>query len=79
MLDWVRSDTYFRVPNKRVPREIAEGLTQLEAHLLIWFAKYESWIPDHPERALVFLGDESGHGPGFPRELQDDVEIYLKT
>ena len=64
-LDWLQSDTYFRAPQRKVPLEIRGELLALEAHLLVWLAKYEAWITDHAEHALVFVDDELKHGPGF--------------
>ncbi|MEO7996121.1 MAG: hypothetical protein ABI852_01685 [Gemmatimonadaceae bacterium] len=69
LLKWIQADAEFRV---RVPGETPRGalakyLADLEAHLYLWQAKYRTWIPDHPERALVYLADEERHGVGFPR------------
>jgi hypothetical protein len=36
-------------------------------------AKFEYWIPDKPERALVFMADENEHGIGFPLGIDDLV------
>jgi len=47
--------------------KLAVFLAQLEAHLVLWVAKYEAWISDQPEHALVFLADEEKHGVGFPK------------
>ena len=33
---------------------------------MLWHAKYEAWIPNHPEHALVYMADEKHHGLGFP-------------
>ena len=70
LLEWLRADRYFRAVPPRHTRlgTLALFLAQLEAHLLVWMAKYEAWIPDHPEHALVFLADEERHGIGFPKE-----------
>ena len=69
LLEWLRSDRYFRAapPSHRRLGQLALFLTQLEAHLVIWAAKYEAWIPDHPDHALVFLADEDHHGVAFPK------------
>jgi hypothetical protein len=58
-------------------RELAEELFALEIHLTLWHAKFESWIPGHPEHALVYLDDEKAHGLGFPtpREGSDRVAM----
>jgi len=68
LLKWLQTDTEFRVaPTDRTPRgKLAQYLVSLEAHLLLWQAKYRIWIPEHPERALVYLDDEKRHGLGFP-------------
>jgi len=50
----------------------------LQAHLLLWLAKYEIWIPASPEHALVYLADEKEHGVGFPRGLDELVDATLK-
>ena len=69
LLKWLAADTEFRVrPPGETPRaRLAKYLADLEAHLLLWQAKFKTWIPDHPERALVYLGDEERHGVPFPR------------
>jgi len=68
LLDWLRADRYFRAASPSHPRlgSLALFLAGLEAHLILWVAKYEAWIPNHPEHALVFLADEERHGVGFP-------------
>lgn len=69
LLEWLRADRYFRAvsPSHHRLGSLALFLAQLEAHLVLWIAKYEAWIPDHPEHALVFLADEEKHGVGFPK------------
>ena len=44
----------------------------------MWLAKYEAWIPGHPEHALVYVNDEQKHGVGFPRELDAALADRLK-
>ena len=68
LIGWLRADTYFRAlsPARRRLGSIALFLAQLEAHLLLWHAKYEAWIPAHEEHCLVYLADEQQHGLGFP-------------
>jgi hypothetical protein len=68
--DWLKADTRFKtgnVPSVR-SRELAAELFALEMHLLLWHAKYESWIPKSPEHALIYMNDEQKHGVGFPKE-----------
>lgn len=74
-LDWLREDTYFKsLANQQTPiGEIARLLNQLEAHLVLWFAKYEIWIPNQEHHALVYLGDEKQHGIEFPKGPIDKV------
>lgn len=69
LLVWLAADTEFRIaPAGDSPRGLlADYLADLEAHLLLWRAKYNAWIPEHPQRALVYLADESKHGTPFPR------------
>ena len=69
LLEWLRADRHFRAisPSHRRLGSLALFLAQLEAHLVLWVAKYEAWIPEHPEHALVFLVDEERHGVGFPK------------
>jgi hypothetical protein len=79
LLDWLKADTYYRAmsPSHRRYGNLASFLAQLEAHLVMWFAKYEAWIPDHPEHALVFLADEHKHGIRFPENGTDLVAEAL--
>jgi len=59
LLEWVRRDTYY---GSQKGTRLAERLAWLELHLLMWHCKYETWIPDQPQHALVFLDDEDEHG-----------------
>jgi hypothetical protein len=72
MLAWLEGDTYFRTRrgSESDEAQLASGLNQLEAHLWLWRAKYRSWIPDHPQHALVYLADEADHGLGFPQGIE---------
>lgn len=64
LLEWLRADCFFRAapPSHRHWGRRALFLADLEAHLVVWFAKYEAWIPNQPEHAVVFLADEEKHG-----------------
>lgn len=66
MLSWLGKDRYFKNENN----DLGAALRKLEAHLVLWLAKYEFWLPDNPERALVFLADEKDHGVGFPTGIE---------
>jgi len=66
MLKWLENDTYY----KSRADELGKALRQLEAHLVLWLAKYEFWIPNRDERALVFLADERQDGVGFPTGIE---------
>ena len=79
LLEWLQKDSVFRVrpPDKTLRGQLADYLADLEAHLLLWKAKYRIWIPDHPERALVYLADEERHGIGFPKNGARIVEKIL--
>jgi hypothetical protein len=70
MIDWLARDTHF----KGSTDDLASNLQTLEAHLLLWRAKYEFWIPDKPERAIVYMLDESEHGIGFPMGIEGLIE-----
>jgi len=76
MLEWLRNDTEFKTPRTRRPDdvELARALVRLEPHLLLWLAKYESWIPTNDHHALVYLDDESKHGVPFPRGIEELVQ-----
>jgi hypothetical protein len=80
MSDWLKADATFKagiMPGTR-SRELAKALFALEIHLLLWHAKYESWLPGHPEHALVYMADEKAHGLGFPTDrkiIEKGVEI----
>lgn len=66
---WLKLDRDF----KHKTDKLGFALQDLEAHLVLWHAKYEFWIPDHPERTLVYLADEERHGVGFPSGIEDLV------
>jgi hypothetical protein len=68
--EWLRADELFKtgaVKSKR-EKQLAEKLFALEIHLLLWHAKYQAWIPNQPQHALVYMVDENQHGLGFPSD-----------
>jgi hypothetical protein len=81
LLAWLSQDAEFKIgPAGKSPRaKLAAFLADLEAHLLLWRAKYNAWIPDHPERALVYLADESRHGTPFPKKGASLVLSVLQS
>ena len=76
---WLKSDTYFKAqkPSQAILGQLAQKLAALEAHLILWHAKYETWIPDTPQHALVYLADEEEHGIGFPSGIDEVVRKAL--
>jgi hypothetical protein len=79
LLSWLKQDTYYKAKAsaKGDLGVLAGCLTQLDAHLLLWMAKYEAWIPAQPKHALVYLADEERHGVGFPTALDGTVDRIL--
>jgi len=77
--EWLTHDTYYKVQSGKngLFNELAKQLNVLSVHLILWMAKYEIWIPDHPEHALVYLADEQQHGIGFPQGLDSTVAEIL--
>jgi len=73
-LKWLTADTFFKVKKN----ELAKKLVLLESHLILWFAKYKTWMPEHPEHALVYLNDEKNHGLGFPSGIENLVEQEIE-
>jgi hypothetical protein len=80
MIEWLKADTEFKLPrSRRGPRrELARLLSELEAHLLMWLAKYSAWIPETPSHALVFLADEERHGVPFPWGIEGTIANVLR-
>ena len=71
LLQWLREDSYFKAQSGGTPLgKLADALALLEVHLILWVAKYEVWIPDFKDHALVYLVDEKGHGIGFPKGIE---------
>jgi hypothetical protein len=79
MLAWLRDDADHRttVGKSGQKLELAKLLNQLDAHLLLWLAKYDAWIPNRPQHALVYLADEEEHGLGFPHGIDSAVEVVI--
>src|SRR5258708_6498609 len=67
ILDWLARDHFFKGQDTK----LGAALRKLNAHLVLWRAKFDVWIPDKPERALVYLGDERSHGVEFPHEIDE--------
>ena len=76
---WLAEDIDFRTQTGATGHrgELAAELNLLASHLLSWHAKYEMWIPNHPEHALVYLADEQEHGVGFPKGIEASVQKVL--
>ncbi len=76
---WLQSDLTCRTARAATGTrgELAAKLNQLDTHLRLWHAKYEAWIPEDPQHALVYLADEENHGIGFPPRLDETVEKLL--
>jgi len=79
ILEWIQNDRYFRGQQKGAGQigALTARLSDLQTHLLLWLAKYENWIPQKPEHALVYLDDELQHGVGFPSGIDDLVDQVL--
>jgi len=77
--EWLKNDNYFKgqLNRRDIYGKLALNLADLEAHLLLWRAKFEVWIPDNPERAIVYMYDENRHGVPFPPELENIVKELL--
>jgi hypothetical protein len=65
-------------PNEPRAR-LAKKLVELRVHLGEWLGKFSEWIPTNETRALVYLGDEKGHSPPFPEDLEGSVKEVLRT
>jgi len=70
ILAWLKNDTYFKAQRN----SLAEELSKLEAHLILWRAKYEAWIPNDKRHALVYMADEKKHGLRFPSKIDKLVD-----
>lgn len=71
MTEWLAGDTYFKGAGRQgSAMDLSVALQRLEAHLILWRAKYEFWIPNRPERAIVYMVDENKHGVGFPKRIE---------
>lgn len=79
VLSWLKDDTYFKAKTwgSGIQASVAGKLSGLEAHLYLWVAKYEVWIPENKKHALVYLADEKKHGVGFPTGIEKVVGDLL--
>ncbi len=75
LLSWLDADVYYRGLTRGREAEIGlpSQLNVLDVHIRLWLAKYEAWLPNHPQHALVYLEDEKRHGVGFPSGLDKAV------
>ncbi|MBR0908607.1 hypothetical protein [Bradyrhizobium japonicum] len=72
IIDWLSKDDYFKGGGRQQQaKELSVRLQTLFAHLVLWRAKYEFWIPSRPERAIVYMADEDAHGISFPTGIED--------
>ena len=79
LMDWINEDTYFKAQYGRSDAlgQLARQLAELQAHLILWRARFQAWIPDHPGHAIVFLADEQEYGIGFPIGIDETVASVL--
>jgi hypothetical protein len=74
MVQWLATDRYFTGNlGTGAKDDLASSLQTLEAHLLLWRAKYDFWIVSHPDKAIVYMADEDQHGAGFPTGIEDII------
>jgi hypothetical protein len=81
MQKWIEDHSEFVVgaqPNEARSR-LRQDLVLLRTHLGEWLAKYVVWIPGDETRAIVYLADEKGHGPPFPKSVEASLEVALLT
>ena len=70
MINWLSADTYFKGAGRRDnAKNLSRALQRLEAHLILWRAKYEFWM-NKPEHAIVYMDDEKADGIGFPKGIE---------
>jgi hypothetical protein len=76
---WLEADAEYRLSRGKhgVEATLCQQLNTLDAHLLLWLAKYEMWIPHRPEHALVYLADEEEHGVPFPTGIEATLAEVL--
>jgi hypothetical protein len=79
-LKWLRGDAEYRIAQGKAGKaaELSRLLNELDAHVMLWLAKYEAWLPGQPSHALVYLDDEGRHGVGFPRGVDEAVDGVLE-
>jgi hypothetical protein len=76
-IGWLKEDDYFKAQGNRKAlswRSLAQKLGDLETHAILWQAKFEMWILERLEHALVYMVDEKQHGKGFPVGLDELVD-----
>jgi hypothetical protein len=80
MMEWLKNDSYFKASRRKTGpyRDLAQNLAELDVHLLLWRAKYEAWIPNSPQHALVYMADENAHGVRFPTDLDHIIAKVLQ-
>lgn len=82
MGEWLKNDIYFKTATNaasgKKKRLLADRLFNLEAHLILWEAKYKTWIPSTPQHALVLLDDEKAHGVAFPFDIEKIIKDVVK-
>lgn len=80
MNEWLRKDTAFKAARHGdgLWGDLAHKLRDLEAHLVLWLAKYQAWFPNQENHALVYLEDEQAHGVGFPSDIDPLVEQLVE-
>ncbi len=79
LAEWLRNDHIYKTSLNRsgYRGKLARMLRDAELHLALWEAKYEYWIPNNPEHALVYLDDEAHHGVPFPQGVEKVVAKLL--
>lgn len=79
---WLKNDIHFKTASipaaDKKKRLLAERLYDLEAHLILWEAKYKTWIPNEPKHALVYLDDEKAHGIAFPFDIEKVIKDVVQ-
>lgn len=81
LIAWFNDDKYFKAQAGKPGAEgmLALKLSEMQTHIILWQAKFNSWIPDQPWHALVYMDDENQHGSRFPSGMEDVVKKVLNV
>ncbi|MBW8014838.1 MAG: hypothetical protein FVQ82_01505 [Planctomycetes bacterium] len=80
MKEWCKRNNALKAGRLSISNidDVSTKIKQMEHHLDLWLSKYHVWIEGHENHALVYMDDEHKHGIGFPKGINEIIDLAIE-